>query len=308
MSGKIALTALGSVLLALGGCSNFGNAPDDRLAYVEEPVEILYRKAADALERRRYEEAVLLFEEVERQHPYSSWARRAMLMVAYSEYLQNNYDASIASIDRFLAVHPGNKDAAYAYYLRAINYYERIRDVGRDQDITAQALSALEDVIRRYPDSDYARDASLKLDLTRDHLAGKEMDIGRWYLKRNEHIAAINRFNEVLTTYETTSHVPEALHRLVEAYLEMGVAFEAQRHAAILAHNYPDSNWYRDSYRMLDRRGLTDTTALNSWVAPTAAEPALTATASSASPPDGRLGARTAASEALLGAITEADQ
>jgi outer membrane protein assembly factor BamD len=260
--------SLGAFLLGIAtlssACSSLGGNADDRFAYVEEPVELLYAGGTEALEKRRYDEAVLYFEEVERQHPYSAWARRAMLMTAYTQYLENNYEESLASIDRFLSIHPGNKDAAYAYYLRAMNHYERIRDVGRDQDITRNALDALQDVVRRYPDSEYARDARLKLDLTRDHLAGKEMDVGRWYLRRNQHVAAINRFNRVLTDYETTSHVPEALHRIVEAYLELGVVAEARRHAATLGYNYPDSEWYEDTYRLFVKRGLaveTDTLA-----------------------------------------------
>ncbi len=247
-----------STAFALGACSTFSDQNDDRFAYVEEPVEILYDKGAMALEKKRYADAVLYFEEVERQHPYSEWARRAMLMTAFAQYLTNDYEDSLASIDRFLAIHPGNKDADYAYYLRAMNHYERIRDVGRDQGITENALAALQDVVRRYPDTEYSRDARLKLDLTRDHLAGKEMAVGRYYLRRNQHVAALNRFNTVVKNYETTSHVPEALHRMVEAYLELGIVPEARRHAATLGYNYPDSDWYRDSYRLFARRGLAD--------------------------------------------------
>lgn len=253
--------------LTLSACGSLNNQ-DERFAYVEEPVEILYATGSEALEKRRYDEAVVFFEEVERQHPYSAWARRAMLMTAYAQYLTNDYEASLESVDRFLAIHPGNKDAAYAYYLRSMNYYERIRDVGRDQDITRKAMNALQDVVRRYPDTEYARDARLKLDLTRDHLAGKEMDVGRWYLKRDQHVAAINRFNKVVKEYQTTSHVPEALYRMVEAYLELGVGFEAQRQAAILGFNYPDTEWYEDAYALLNRRGMTDLSKLNAWVNP----------------------------------------
>ncbi|MEM9989511.1 MAG: outer membrane protein assembly factor BamD [Pseudomonadota bacterium] len=243
--------------LMLNACGSFGREDaEDRFAYVEEPIEVLYAKATDALDRKRYEEAILYFEEVERQHPYSAWARRSMLMTAYTQYLTNDYEDSLATIERFLSIHPGNKSAAYAYYLKAINHYERIRDVGRDQDITQNALTALQDVVRRYPDTEYARDARLKLDLTQDHLAGKEMDVGRYYLRQNQHIAAINRFNTVLTSYQTTSHVPEALHRIVEAYLQLGVVPEARRHAAVLGHNYPGSDWYRDTYRLFKSRGL----------------------------------------------------
>lgn len=272
MNATLTRMLLAGCALTLAACSSLGARGDERFAYVEEPVEVLYANGAKALKRRRYDEAILYFEEVERQHPYSAWARRAMLMTAYSQYLTNDYDASTESLDRFISIHPGNKDAAYAYYLKAMNYYERIRDVGRDQDITIKALNALEDVSRRYPDTEYARDARLKLDLTRDHLAGKEMDIGRYYLKKDQHIAALNRFNTVVKQYPTTSHVPEALYRQVEAYIELGVAFEAQRQAALLAYNYSDTEWYQDAYKLLERRGLTDLTKLNGWTNPQGAQ------------------------------------
>lgn len=248
------ITLIALVTLALAACAGDRKGVE-RFAYVEQPVEQLYSEGATALERGRYDDAIAYFAEVERQHPYSAWARRAMLMTAYAEYLVRDFEASLATIERFLAIHPGNKDADYAYYLRAMNYYERIRDVGRDQEITRQAKDALIDVIRRYPESDYARDAQLKLDLTNDHLAGKEMDIGRYYLKRNQHVAAIGRFNNVLEDYQTTGHVEEALHRIVEAYLELGLIEEARRHAAILGYNYPGSEWYQDSYRAFRRYG-----------------------------------------------------
>ena len=245
-----------SALVLLAAACASGSDREERFAYVEEPVEVLYQNGADRLERRRYDEAIAYFEEVERQHPYSAWARRAMLMTAYAHYRENDYEAVIEQVDRFLAIHPGNKDAAYAYYLKAMSYYERIRDVGRDQNITTAALAGLQDVVRRYPDSQYAADARLKLDLTRDHLAGKEMDVGRWYLRQGQYVAAIGRVNNVLTEYQTTNHVPEALHRIVEAYLSMGVVPEARRHAAILSHNYPGSTWYRDTYRLFEERDL----------------------------------------------------
>ncbi|MEM9838323.1 MAG: outer membrane protein assembly factor BamD [Pseudomonadota bacterium] len=244
---------LGAVLALTAACGSTNKRATERFAYVEEPVEILYQAGAEALSKRRYDDAIGYFAEVERQHPYSAWARRSMLMTAYTEYLTNDFEASLGSIERFLAIHPGNKDAGYAYYLRAMCFYERIRDVGRDQGITVEARDALIDVIRRYPDTEYARDAQLKLDLTRDHLAGKEMDIGRYYLRRNQHVAAIGRFNNVIEKYQTTGHVPEALHRSVEAYLELGLVDEARRHAAILGYNYPDSEWYDDTFRIFRR-------------------------------------------------------
>jgi len=191
------------------------------------------------------------FDEVERQHPYSVWARKSQLMAAYSQYLTNNYDEAVLTAQRFLQLHPGNRDAPYAYYLIAISYYEQIADIGREQKITEQALGALREVVDRFPTSEYARDARLKIDLARDHLAGKEMEIGRYYLGQGHHGAAINRFRHVIKHYQTTSHVPEALHRLTEAYLSLGVQDEAKNAAAMLGHNYPGSEWYLDSYALL---------------------------------------------------------
>jgi len=188
---------------------------------------------------------------VERQHPYSVWATKAQLMAAYSYYQKNKYSEAISAAERFLQLHPGSKEAPYAYYLVAISHYEQITDVGRDQKITQQALNALEEVVRRYPTTEYARDARLKIDLTRDHLAGKEMTIGRYYLRQGQHIAAINRFKTVIEKYQTTTHVPEALHRLAEAYMALGVVDEAQNVAAVLGFNYPGSEWYVDTYTMV---------------------------------------------------------
>ena len=250
-----AILTLLAITMGLSACSSSGKSKD-KFAYVEEPVETLYLSALDRLERKRYEEAIVYFGEVERQHPYSAWARRAMLMTAFSQYQQNDYEEALENIQRFIDIHPGNKDAPYAYYLRAMCHYERIRDVGRDQDITLNALNALTDVVNRYPDTEYARDARLKLDLTHDHLAGKEMDVGRWYLKRNQHVGAINRFDTVVKQYQTTSHVPEALHRLVESYLELGLYDEAKRHAAILGYNYKGSRWYGDTYALFEKRNV----------------------------------------------------
>ena len=247
---------LAALLVLAAACSSSGKKK--KFAYVEQPVEQLYAQATERLEKRRYEEAVAFFEEVERQHPYSSWARRAMLMKAFTYYQDNEYEEAVAAADQFVALHPGNKDAPYAYYLKAMSFYERIRDVGRDQDFTKNAVAALNDVIRRYPATEYARDARLKLDLTFDHLAGKEMYVGRFYLRQNKHIAAINRFKHVISNYQTTTHVPEALHRLVESYLEVGIETEARAAAAVLSFNYPGSRWYGDTYNLLDRSGLVE--------------------------------------------------
>jgi outer membrane protein assembly factor BamD len=232
------------------------SGPDESVAYVERPAETIYAEAFESMDRRLYQLAAAQYDEVERQHPYSEWARRAMLMAAFANYQANNYEEAISDSQRFIALHPGNRNAAYAYYLVAISYFEQIMDVGRDQQMTQQAMDALEQVVRRFPESRYATDARLKIDMTRDHLAGKEMDVGRWYLNRHFHLAAINRFRNVINEYGTTSHVPEALHRLVESYVALGVDEEARQIAAVLGHNFPGSEWYEDSYELLTREGI----------------------------------------------------
>ncbi len=262
-----------AVCVGLGACG--GGGKKEKFAYVERPVEQLYASAITQLKKRRYDNAIVFFEEVERQHPYSAWARRAMLMKAFAYYQDNDYEEAITAIDQFIALHPGNKDAGYAYYLKAICHYERIRDVGRDQEYTDNAVAALTDVVRRFPNTEYARDARLKLDLTNDHLAGKEMYVGRFYLRQNKHIAAINRFKLVLTKYQTTNHVPEALHRLTEAYLELGIIDEARAATAVLGYNYPGSRWYQDSYRLFKKRNIlvAAATPKKSQEAPEAEDP-----------------------------------
>ncbi|MEZ5830239.1 MAG: outer membrane protein assembly factor BamD [Dongiaceae bacterium] len=235
---------------ALIGCAS--EEPD----IPDQPAETLYTNALSTLEDGSAPKAAKLFEEVERQHPYSSWATQALVMAAYSYYLADDYDSAIPALENFIQLHPGNRNAAYAFYLRALCYYEQIADVTRDQGNTEEAQRALSDVIARFPNTPYARDASLKLDLVRDHLAGKEMEIGRYYLKRDMFLAAINRFRTVVEKYQTTTHVPEALHRLVEAYLSLGIVNEAQAAAAVLGYNYPGSEWYQDSYALLAQRNL----------------------------------------------------
>jgi len=237
-----------TALMPLVGCAS-SPQPEEQ---VEKPVEELYNAASAALENEEYKEATRLFEEVERQHPYSQWATKAQLMAAYAAYEGNNYDDAILALDRFIELHPGSENIDYAYYLKALSYYEQISDVARDQGITRQALESFNTLIQRFPDSKYARDARLKMDLTRDHLAGKEMEIGRYYLNRGEVNAAINRFRTVVQEYQTTTHVPEALHRLVECYLTLGLHTEAARVAAVLGHNFPGSKWYQDSYKIID--------------------------------------------------------
>ncbi len=243
--------------IALAACES-SSKKKEKFAYVERPVEILYQDASKAMERKRYDDAVALFGEVERQHPYSAWARRAILMKAFAQYQQNDYEDAVTTLDQFITLHPGNKDAPYAYYLKSMCFYERIRDVGRDQDFTNNAVQALNDVVRRYPGTEYARDARLKLDLTFDHLAGKEMYIGRYYLKYGKHIAAINRFKMVVDNYQTTSQTEEALYRLVEAYLQIGVIDEARAAAAVLGANYPGSGWYQSAYNLMRKNGLLE--------------------------------------------------
>ncbi|WP_395645737.1 outer membrane protein assembly factor BamD [Terricaulis sp.] len=248
--------ALAFLASGLGACG--GVVSREAVQYNDEPVTALYTQGADMLDRHRWADALTAFQEVERQHPYSSWARRAMLMEAYAHYQANQYDDSIEDAQRFLSLHPGNESAPYAYYLIAICHFERILDVGRDQATTERALQALQDVVRRYPESDYARDARLKIDMVYDQLAGKEMTVGRFYLQRDQPLAAINRFRHVIEdpNYQRTSHVPEALHRLVEAYLSVGMTEEAQRMAAILGHNFPGDDWYQRSYALMTDAGV----------------------------------------------------
>ena len=240
--------------MTLTACQN--SSRNEELAYVERPVEALYNQATAELDSRDFVKAIALFNEVERQHPYSEWARRSVLMTAYANYEARRYDDSIEVARRFLSLHPGSEGAPYAYYLIAVSYFDQIVDVGRDQGTTEYAKNALEELVRRYPESSYAKDASLKLDMVRDQLAGKEMTVGRWYLRRNQTLPAINRFQSVVKDYDTTSHTPEALHRLVEGYLTIGLRDQAQAAGAVLGYNYPDSDWYKRSYSLLTNTGL----------------------------------------------------
>lgn len=240
-------------MLALAACDDATEEEVlDEAAAENQTVDELYDKATATFVEKKYKLAIDQFEEVERQHPYSEWAPRAEIMAAYSAYRAGQFDDAVVILERFVKLHPTHRSTPYAYYLKALCYYTQITDVGRDQSMTQAARAALEDVIARYPDSDYAQDASLKLDLTDDHLAGKEMEIGRYYLRQHEYISAINRFKYVVEHYQTTSHTPEALHRLVEAYLRLGVTAEAKKYAAVLGYNYPGSDWYRYSYEMME--------------------------------------------------------
>lgn len=250
--------------LALGACSIFESSEDK--AYAEAPVEQLYNRALDALGSSDYRAAAKGFEEVDRQHPYSVWAVKAQVMIAFAYYQSNKYDDAIIALDRFINLHPGHKDVPYAYYLKALCYYEQISDVGRDQRMTEQALNSLGEVVKRFPDTPYARDARLKVDLAVDHLGGKEMEVGRFYQTRKQYVAAINRYRRVIEQYQTTTHTPEALHRLVECYLALGVTNEARMAAAVLGHNFPGSDWYADSYFLLEGVDLRPEKDESSWL------------------------------------------
>ncbi len=237
--------------MLLVGCSAFNTDEKDTLAQPEKPVEELYNSAHNLLKNGKLKEAIEGFEVVEQQHPYSEWAIRSKILGAFSAYKLQEYEKAVPALENFIKLHPANKNTPYAFYLLALCYYEQITDVGRDQATTERALRSLEDVVNRYPGSEYARDARLKLDLVRDHLAGKEMEIGRYYQSRRELTAAINRFKNVIENYDTTSHVPEALHRISESYYALGLTTEANNYASVLGYNYPDNKWYKKSYHLL---------------------------------------------------------
>jgi len=234
-----------------GTMGSLFRSPSATSGLVDRSPESLYAAGIEALQARRFQQAVELFDTLEREHPYSTWATNAKIMGAYGEYMRNRYTEAIGALDRFIQLHPAHRDIAYAYYLRALSYYEQISDSQRDQHGTEVALTALQDVANRFPDTAYARDARLKMDLARDHMAGKEMNIGRFYQRQGLYGAAIGRFRRVVEEYQTTNHVPEALHRLTEIYLRLGLRDEAARSASVLGHNFPGSPWYQDSYALL---------------------------------------------------------
>src|SRR4051794_34073401 len=246
----ILLLACAAILPATGCARN--RAKGDT-AYVARDVNTLYAAAKRTMDSGDYEQAAKLFDEVERQHPYSVWARRAQLMSAFNYYLAHKYTDAVSSAQRFVTIHPGNAEAPYAQYLIAMSYYQQIDDVNRDQTNTQQASEAFNDLVRRYPDTRYAADARIKLDLIKDHLAGKEMEIGRFYQRSGQWLAATYRFRSVIDQYQTTTGTPEALERLVECYLALGMPEEAQKAGAVLGRNYPESSWYKQSLRLLGR-------------------------------------------------------
>jgi outer membrane protein assembly factor BamD len=250
------LTAMLVAAVALSGCSTLKKKHKTDLSYVERPVDALYAAGADRLDHKQWAQAVDYFREVERQHPYSEWSRRAILMTAFAHYENGDYAESVGDADRFISLYPGNAGAAYAYYLKSVCYFEQIIDVGRDQASTEQALAALREVVRRFPHSEYAADARLKVDMVNDQLAGKEMNIGRFYQANGDPVAALGRFKAVIDRYQTTSHTPEALYRLVALDISLGLMDEARRNAAVMGANFPGDRWYFDTYRLMTSKGL----------------------------------------------------
>ncbi len=251
-----------AVVLPLSGCADH----DKNAILPDEPADKLYNEGLTLLNRREYSDAAKKFEEVDRQHPYSEWARKSLLMSAFAYYQEQKHDETIAAARRYVALHPGSQDAAYAQYLMASSYFDRIPDITRDQQATERAMRSLEEVIRKYPDTEYAEGSRRKLEVARDQLAGKEMLIGRYYMDKRNFTGAINRFKSVVTQYQTTRHVEEALMRLTEAYMALGIVNEAETAAAVLGHNFPSSQWYRDAYKLVESGGNMPQENKNSWI------------------------------------------
>jgi outer membrane protein assembly factor BamD len=261
--------ALVVVLAPLGACSTFGDmfGSKDEDNYVEEPADKLYNEGLYLLnDKKEFKSAAKKFEEVDRQHPYSDWARKSLIMTAFAYYQGGDYDESITAAKRYVTLHPGSADAAYAQFLIGSSYFDRIPDISRDQDRTEKAVAELQEVIRKFPNTEYAIAAKKKIEIARDQLAGKEVDIGRWYMQKKDYTGAINRFKVVVTRYQTTRHVEEALMRLTEAYMTLGIVDEAKTSAAVLGHNFPDSPWYQDAYNLVKSRGLEPVENKNSWI------------------------------------------
>jgi outer membrane protein assembly factor BamD len=252
--------ALAAALLGLGGCSMFTDSESSTDPYanatVLPPADQMYARGIADVQKGDDDRAVTIFDDVEEDYPYSSWATHAQLMHGYAQYKQQNYDDAIGALNRFIALHPESPDIAYAYYLKSLCYYEQIDDVQRDQTATYEAIQTLTDVINRFPDSAYARDARIKLRLAQNRLAGHDMEIGRFYEKQHLYAAAIGRFQDVVSTYQTTTYTAEALERLTECYLDLGLTDAAQRTASVLAYNYPGSAWYQTAYGKLRDHGL----------------------------------------------------
>ncbi len=252
--------------LLLAACA--GEKDIDLATYVEQtdPPDVLYNQALANMNAGRLEEASKKFDAVDRQHPYSEYGRKALVMGAFADYRRGEYDDAISSAKRYVQLYPTDPDAAYAQYIVGLSYFRQIHDITQDQKELKRAIEAMDEVVQRWPDSEYVEDAKNKIRFARDQLAGKEMQIGRYYLERREYIAAIKRFRYVVENYSNTRHVEEALARLVEAYYAMGLTSEAQTAAAVLGHNYPDSSWYKDSYALLSKGGLAPRENGESWL------------------------------------------
>ncbi len=261
---------------ALGGCETvsstvsslnpFASAKSSSDIAPDEPAEALFNDGLARLQNRNFDGAARKFGEVDKQYPYTSWSRRSLLLTTFAHYENRAYEDAIANGRRFVSLYPADKDAAYAQYLVGMSYFNQIPDVTRDQERSARALLAMDELVRRYPQSEYVADARQRLAVARDQLAGKEMDVGRYYLEQRNFPGAVNRFREVLTKYQTTRHTEEALLRITEAYLSMGIVGEAQTAGAVLGHNFPDSSWYRDAFRLLQSGGLSPQENQDSWI------------------------------------------
>jgi outer membrane protein assembly factor BamD len=261
----LALALLAPVLASCESLTNLWGPKDDPV--LDEPADRIYNEGLYLLNVKKDSKgAAKRFEEVDRQHPYSEWARKSLIMSAYAYYESGDYDDSINSARRYIQLHPGSPDAAYAQFLIGASYFDQIRDINRDQERTEKAISTLDEVIRKYPNTEYAVSAKKKIEQARDQLAGQQMLVGRYYMERRDYTGAINRFKTVVTKYQTTRHVEEALLRLTEAYLSLGVSGEAQTSAAVLGHNFPDSRWYKDAYALLNERGLEPSENKGSWI------------------------------------------
>jgi outer membrane protein assembly factor BamD len=257
------LAALLLVTFALGACSMF----DKDAALVDEPADKLYNEGLYLLNKKKDpKSAAKKFEEVDRQHPYSEWARKSLIMTAFAYYEAGAYDDCIQAARRYVSLHPGSPDAAYAQFLIGSSHFDQIPEISRDQDRTEKAVQTLDEVVRKYPNSEYAAAAKRKIETARDQLAGKEMDVGRWYMQRRDYTGAINRFKVVVTRYQRTRHVEEALLRLTEAYMSLGIVEEAQTSAAVLGHNFPDSRWYKDAFALMQSKGLQPNENKGSWI------------------------------------------
>src|SRR5216683_5626412 len=257
------LAALALVAASLNACSLF----DKDTIVPDEPADKLYNEGLYLLNTKHdFKAAAKKFEEVDRQHPYSEWARKSLIMSAYAYYESRQFDEAITSAKRYVTLHPGSPDAAYAQFLIGSSYYEQIPDITRDQLGTEKALHSLDEVVRKFPNSEYAASAKRKIDVAKDQLAGKEMTVGRYYQEKRDYTGAINRFKVVVTQYQTTRHVEEALMRLTEVYMTLGIVDEAQTAAAVLGHNFPDSPWYKDAYRLVKSGGLEPRETQSSWI------------------------------------------